>query len=147
MTLEYVMDVEYKGMTPISLEKMKNDTATVVEYMGLLGFNFYAEHRLGILHISHKVYYVQAGIDVPFWVLVVVGVLTAISLCVWQMTNLMVGSPHNSSAYSIIRTQLEARSSTPVPNLMRFSLQPLMFEDVKLLPDQPKTFPEDIKSL
>ncbi|KAK3824910.1 MAG: hypothetical protein J3Q66DRAFT_436091 [Benniella sp.] len=137
MTLEYVPNILSDGtFDPVSPEKMRNDTADMTKYMAELGYNFYADFKGRTLYIQYEVAKLRLGLEVPFWVIVVAGTILLIGLCVWQLTHWLVGSPHTSSLYSIIRARLASKSNTSVPKLMRFRFQPLMLENVKLLPDE-----------
>ncbi|KAF9351998.1 hypothetical protein BGX34_000239 [Mortierella sp. NVP85] len=123
---------------PASLERMKKDTIDVADYMADLGYNYFAEFTQyqGEIFILYNVEDLKSGLEVPFWVLVVAGIILATSFLLWQITNQLVGSPHNSSLYSIIRARLASASNTSLPKTLRFRFEPLMLEDVKLLPDQ-----------
>jgi hypothetical protein len=134
---------------PASIEKMKKDTAAVADYMAQLGYNYYAKFDSygGKLYMQYKVEDPMPGLEVPFWVLIVAGIILILGCLLWQLTYLLIGSPHNSSLYSIIRTRLASRSNTPIPKLMRFQYEPLMFEDIQLLPDHDDRAPEEDKLL
>ncbi|KAK3818452.1 MAG: hypothetical protein J3Q66DRAFT_429584 [Benniella sp.] len=160
MVLEYFPEfTKDDSIAPISTKKLRDDTVVVADYMARIGSSFFAdfnEHKVYILYDKAEI---EAGLEIPLWVLIAAGTIMLVSVCVWQLTQWLVGPPHTSSLYSIIRTRLAETSGTPVPRLMRFKL-PLMFEDVNLLPDQVEnlldetetlpdetgTLPEDIKS-
>ncbi|KAK3827777.1 MAG: hypothetical protein J3Q66DRAFT_321073 [Benniella sp.] len=146
MTLEYFMsaynvtpvdtddDVRWK-LRSVSIEKMRNDTLAVADYMAQLGSSLHADFHNMKLYVQYDIAKINSGFEVPFWVLVVAGILLVVSLLSWQMTNWLIGSPYNSSLYSVIRSRLSSRSNTSISKIMRFRFEPLMFEDVKLLPD------------
>ncbi|KAF9362859.1 hypothetical protein BGX34_005369 [Mortierella sp. NVP85] len=137
MTLEYFTNILGDGKAdPISIEKLRNDTVAVVEYMAQLGSNYYADFDTGKLYIQYDVADLKLGLEMPLWVLVVAGIILLVGFCAWQLTEWLVGPPHTSSLYSVLHDQLAFRSNTLVPKLMRFRIQPLMFEDVKLFPDE-----------
>ena len=145
MTLEYFMSayttpVDIDGnvqrkIRSVSIEKMRNDTLAVADYMARLGSSLYANFLGMKLYVQYDIAKIKSGLEVPFWVLIVAGILLVVSLLSWQMTNWLIGSPYNSSLYSVIRARLSSRSNTSISKLMRFRFEPLMFEDVKLLPD------------
>ena len=136
MTLEYFTEIVNGTAALISIEKMKNDTMSVTEYMAQLGTNHVADFSAGKLHIQYEVKVVKLGLEVPLWVLSLTGIIAVASLLLWKLTDWLIGSPYNSSLYLVIRDHLASVSNTPVPRLMQFRFQPLMFEDAKLLPDQ-----------
>ncbi|KAK3821130.1 MAG: hypothetical protein J3Q66DRAFT_398199 [Benniella sp.] len=141
ITLESFTDIMDIGEpVPASTEKMRSDTVAVADYMAQLGYNYYAEitWALDRVHIQYDVKDLILGLEIPFWVLVIAGIILIVSLLLWQLTNLLVGPPHHSSLYSIIRNRIASRSDTPTPRLMRFRFEPLMFDDVQLLPDDVK---------
>ncbi|KAF9344486.1 hypothetical protein BGX34_005620 [Mortierella sp. NVP85] len=162
MTLEYNMNTnstipdEFDGsystwLRSVSIEKMRNDNTAVVDYMAQLGPSLYADFNHMTMYIQYDIAKINSGLEAPFWVLVIAGILLVVSFLSWQMTNLLIGSPYNSSLYSVIRARLSSRSDTPIPKLMRFRFEPLMFEDVKLLPDHvehsssEEYLPDDVK--
>ncbi|KAF9349332.1 hypothetical protein BGX34_001853 [Mortierella sp. NVP85] len=153
MVLEYFPElIKDNSFAPISTKKMRDDTVDVAAYMAKIGSSFFASFHGNKVSILYDKAEIEAGLEIPLWVLIAAGIITLVSLCIWQLTDWLVGPPHTSSLYSIVRTRLAERSGTPVPRLMRFKL-PLMFEDVNLLPDQVEhlsdekgTLPEDIKS-
>ncbi|KAK3824846.1 MAG: hypothetical protein J3Q66DRAFT_364722 [Benniella sp.] len=145
MTLEYPPTLKGNKAAPISIKGMANDTLNVVNYMAQLGYNYYADFEDDKVYIKYRYADVLTGLEVPFWVLLIAGILLIISFAIWQYTFWLLSTPHNSSVYSIIRNRLAAKSNTPVPKLMRFQFEPLMFEGVRLLPDQIGPFPEDVK--
>ncbi|KAK3811203.1 MAG: hypothetical protein J3Q66DRAFT_443435 [Benniella sp.] len=147
ISLEYSPAPTNETVAPLSAKNMTRDNVAVADFMASLGTNYYADFRKGLLYIRYDVRKRELGLEVPLWVLLAAGIIVVVSVCVWQMTHWLVGLPHTSSVYSIIRAELGSNSETPVPRIMRFSYQPLMFEGVKLLPDKAKTFPEDIKSV
>jgi hypothetical protein len=112
--------------------------------MAGLGYNYYASFRPnnGKVFIYYNVADIKSGLAIPFWVLLVSGITMVLCLVLWQLTDRIIGSPYNISLYSAIRDQLEHRSNTSIPSVMRFSFQPLSFEDAKLLPDQHGGIPE-----
>ncbi|KAF9354879.1 hypothetical protein BGX34_010771 [Mortierella sp. NVP85] len=134
---------------PASIEKMRNDTADVVDYMAKLGYNYYAHfvEFNGSLYIEYNVEDIKPGLEIPFRVLIVAGIIVILSSLLWLLTYLLVGKPHDSSLYSIIRARLSSRSNTPIPKLMRFKYEPLMFEDIQLLPDHDDRLPEKAELL
>ncbi|KAK3824842.1 MAG: hypothetical protein J3Q66DRAFT_395893 [Benniella sp.] len=74
---------------------------------------------------------------------------TAISLTLKRgnstsTTMLQISCRVSSSLYNILRHRIASVSSPSIPRLMRFRFQPLMFEDVKLLPDQVEDLSEDV---
>ncbi|KAK3824911.1 MAG: hypothetical protein J3Q66DRAFT_326350 [Benniella sp.] len=144
MTLEYSENM-IDGA--VSIEKMKNDTTTVVDYMTKLGYNFHADFDNATLYIQYDVARVKSGLEVPLWVLVVSGIILIAGFIVWQLTTWFVGSPYGSSLYSIIYARLASDSNTRISRVMRFHFQPLMFEDTKLLPEQVEQLPEETKLL
>ncbi|KAK3818448.1 MAG: hypothetical protein J3Q66DRAFT_337665 [Benniella sp.] len=154
MALEYFPEITKDNKeAPISTKKLRNDTVVAADYMARIGSSFFADFGEMKAYILYNKAEIEAGLEIPLWVLIAAGIITLVSFCVWQLTQWLVGPPHTSSLYSIVRTQLEERSVTPFPRLMRFKL-PLMFEDVNLLPDKVEhlpdetgTLPEDIKSV
>jgi len=137
MILEYAPDITGNNtVAPISTEKIRKDNIAVADYMARLGSNYYADFDEGNLYIEYDKAKLEFGLDVPLWVLLAAGFITLVSFCVWQLTYWLVGLPHISSLYTIIRTQMGSMSTTPIPRLMRFRYQPLMFEDTRILPDQ-----------
>ncbi|KAK3818451.1 MAG: hypothetical protein J3Q66DRAFT_429580 [Benniella sp.] len=148
MVLEYFPDTTKDNtVAPISTKKMRDDTVAVADYMAQVGSSFIAdffgEKKVYILYDKAEI---EAGLEIPLWVLIAAGIIMLVSFCIWQLTHWLVGPPHTSSLYSIIRKQLAETSGTPVPRLMRFKL-PLMFEDVNLLPDQFENLPDDTETL
>ncbi|KAK3827778.1 MAG: hypothetical protein J3Q66DRAFT_394109 [Benniella sp.] len=143
MTLEYplsthttTIDGKIKvKLSPVSIEKMRNDTAAVADYMARLGTHLFASFEKSTLYLQYDITEVISGLEVTFWVLAAAVIILIASFLSWQMTNVMIGPPHHSSLYSVIRSRLASRSDAPVSRLMRFRYEPLMFEDVKLLPD------------
>ncbi|KAK3808617.1 MAG: hypothetical protein J3Q66DRAFT_355220 [Benniella sp.] len=132
MSIDYAMRTRTTGK--VSNDQMKQDTMAVADYMAQLGYNFY--RAPGTFSIHYNVIKPRPGFEIPLWVLIIAGIILIINLTLWQLTYWLVGSPHNSSVYSVIRDRLASRSNTPIPRLMRFQYEPLMFEDVKLLPDR-----------
>ncbi|KAF9361273.1 hypothetical protein BGX34_007238 [Mortierella sp. NVP85] len=147
MSLEYSPVPTNETVAPLSAKNMTRDNVAVADYMASLGTNYYADFKKGLLYIRYDVKKLELGLEVPLWVLLAAGTIMVISVCVWRLTHWLVGPPHISTVYSIIRAELGSNSDTPVPRVMRFSHQPLMFEGVKLLPDKARTLPEDVKSL
>jgi hypothetical protein len=136
MTLDHSTKIiGNKKAAPISIEKMRNDTTAVTQYMAELGYNYYADFDSGKLYIQYRISNLNLGLEVPIWVLVVATIILLISLVIWQATEWLVGEPHTCSLYSTIHAQLASRSNHPIPRLMRFRFQPLMLEDVPLFPD------------
>ncbi|KAF9349331.1 hypothetical protein BGX34_001852 [Mortierella sp. NVP85] len=136
MGLEYFPELTKDNtLAPISTKKMRDDTVAAATYMAQIGSSFFADFGEDNVYVLYDKSEIEAGLEIPLWVLIAAGIITLVSLCVWQLTDWLVGPPHTSSLYSIVRTRLEERSGNPVPMLMRFKL-PLIFEDVNLLPDQ-----------
>ncbi|KAK3818479.1 MAG: hypothetical protein J3Q66DRAFT_429636, partial [Benniella sp.] len=133
-------------LAPISTMKMRNDTVAVADYMARIGSSFFAIFPENTAYILYDKAEVKAGLEIPLWVLIAAGIIMLVSFCVWQLTHWLVGPPHTSSLYSIVRTQLAETSVTPFPRLMRFKL-PLVFEDVNLLPDKVENLPDEIGTL
>ncbi|KAK3818476.1 MAG: hypothetical protein J3Q66DRAFT_337723 [Benniella sp.] len=147
MVLEYFPEITKENKAvPISTMKLRDDTVVVADYMARIGSTFFADFRENKVYILYDKAEIEAGLEIPLWVLIAAGIIMLVSLCVWQLTQWLVGPPHTSSLYSIVRTQLEERSVTPFPRLMRFKL-PLMFEDVNLLPDKVENLPDEIGTL
>jgi hypothetical protein len=145
ISLEYFPVPTSEAIAPMSTAKFNTDNADVALYMARLGTNYFADFNKRLVYIQYDVEKLELGLEVPLWVLLAAGLIMIVSVCVWQSTHWIVGSPHTSSVYGIIRNELGSKSGTPAPRVMRFSHQPLMLEGVKLLPDEAKTFPEDIK--
>ncbi|KAK3818483.1 MAG: hypothetical protein J3Q66DRAFT_429650, partial [Benniella sp.] len=153
MVLEYFPDITKDNKkAPVSTKKMRSDTVAVADYMAKVGSSFHADFGTKKVYILYDKAKLEAGLEIPLWVLIAAGIIMLVSLCVWILTHWLVGPPHSSTLYSIIRKRLAEASGTPVPRLMRFKL-PLMFEGVNLLPDKVEhlpdetgTLPEDIKS-
>ncbi|KAF9357851.1 hypothetical protein BGX34_009201 [Mortierella sp. NVP85] len=145
ITLEYPPTIKGSKAAPISIKNMTEDNLSVVDYMARLGYNFYADFADEKLYVMYNYADVLTGLEVPFWVLVIAGIILIISFAIWQYTFWLLSTPHNSSVYSIIRNRIAAKSNTQVPKLMRFQFEPLMFEGVKLLPEHIESFPEDVK--
>ncbi|KAK3818402.1 MAG: hypothetical protein J3Q66DRAFT_368512 [Benniella sp.] len=143
MILEYFPD---NMDALISTEKTRNDNVAVADYMARVGSSFFVDFKENKVYILYDKAELEAGLETPLWALIATGIITLVSLCVWQLTQWLVGPPHTSSLYSIIRTRLAETSGTPVPRLMRFKL-PLMFEDVNLLPDQVENLRDDTETL
>ncbi|KAF9347604.1 hypothetical protein BGX34_002994 [Mortierella sp. NVP85] len=140
ISLEYLTNNYNGAYSPISVKKMSSDTVDVTNYMADLGYNFYADFggddQQGKVYIQYNVSSTSLGLEVPLWVLVIAGIILTVSFCVWQLIHRLVGSPYTSSVYSIIRKRLASYTNTSIPKLMRFKFQPLMFENVTLLPDE-----------
>ncbi|KAF9347605.1 hypothetical protein BGX34_002995 [Mortierella sp. NVP85] len=152
MNLEYLSNNDHGTFTPISIKKMRNDTITVTDYMAQLGYNYYAEfsalgEQQGKIYIEYQVRTIRLGLEVPLWVLVVTGIIIVISFFVWQLTDWLVGQPYSSSVYTILQERLASYTNTPTPKLMRFRFEPLMFEDVKLFPEEMRALPDGSRSL
>ncbi|KAF9361274.1 hypothetical protein BGX34_007239 [Mortierella sp. NVP85] len=145
--LEYSPVPTNETVAPLSTKNMMMDNMAVADYMARLGSNYFADFKKGLLFIQYDVKKRELGLEVPLWVLLAAGIIMVVSMCVWLWTRRFVGPPHTSSIYSIIRAELGSKSNAPVPRIMRFSYQPLMFEGIKLLPDKTETLPEDIKLL
>jgi hypothetical protein len=60
---------------PVSIEKMRNDTAAVGDYMAQLGASQYADFRNRRLYIQYDI-----ASQVPFWVLAAAVIILIISL-------------------------------------------------------------------
>ncbi|KAF9362858.1 hypothetical protein BGX34_005368 [Mortierella sp. NVP85] len=144
MTLEYS---ENRIDGTVSIEKMKNDTTTVTDYMRKLGYNFHADFDNATLYIQYDVARVKSGLEVPLWVLVVSGIILITGVLVWQLTTWLVGSPYSSSLYRIIYARLASGPNTRISRVMRFHFEPLMFEDTELLPDLVERLSEDTEFL
>ncbi|KAF9362860.1 hypothetical protein BGX34_005370 [Mortierella sp. NVP85] len=147
MSLEYAPNVKNGKPDPISTEKLRNDTLAATDYMARLGYNYYVDFSERKLYVQYDVAKLEPGVEAPFWVLVSAGSLALISLSVWQVTHWVVGAPHTSSLYSILRAQIASKSNTPIPRLMRFRFQPLMFGGSNLLPDNIEQFSNEEKAL
>ncbi|KAF9345412.1 hypothetical protein BGX34_004787, partial [Mortierella sp. NVP85] len=147
MRMDYLTN-NYNGtLFPISVEKMRNDTDGVADYMAQLGYNYYAEFgrfgsQQGRVFIEYDISVLEFGFEVPLWVLVASGIILVISLVVWQLTDWLIGSPYTSSVYTIIRKGLASCTNTSIPRLMRFQFQPLAFEEVKILPEEIELLPD-----
>ncbi|KAK3818481.1 MAG: hypothetical protein J3Q66DRAFT_439565 [Benniella sp.] len=147
MVLEYFPEfTKDNTLAPISTMKLRNDTVAVADYMARIGSTFFADFSENKVYILYDKAEIEVGLEIPLWVLIAAGIITLFSLCVWQLTHWLVGPPHTSTLYSIVRTRLAETSGTPVPRLMRFKL-PLMFEGVNLLPDQVEHLPDEAETL
>ncbi|KAK3818449.1 MAG: hypothetical protein J3Q66DRAFT_337672, partial [Benniella sp.] len=162
LVIEGLKDKQYRGthmvlecfpeitkdntLAPFSTKKMRDDTVAAADYMARIGSSFFADFNEDKVYILYDKAEVKTGLEIPLWVLIAAGIVTLVSFCVWQLTHWLVGPPHTSSLYSIVRTQLAERSATPFPRLMRFKL-PLMFEDVNLLPDKVENLPDETETL
>ncbi|KAF9362856.1 hypothetical protein BGX34_005366 [Mortierella sp. NVP85] len=161
MTLEYATEMQLSTdsagagkAAPLSMEQLRLNTMTVAKSMARLGFSFYPDYDNGRLYIEYDIAVVNAGLEVPLWVLILAGIIAVISFVVWQSATWLIGSPYHNTLYSIVSDELASKSNTPIPKVMRLRFQPLMIEDVKLFPDQVEPFPskaevlpEDVKSI
>ncbi|KAK3811202.1 MAG: hypothetical protein J3Q66DRAFT_414781, partial [Benniella sp.] len=147
ISLEYSPVPTNETVAPLSTKNMTKDNVAVADFMASLGSNYFADFKKGLLFIQYDVKRRELGLEVPVWVLLAAGIIVVVSVCVWLWMRRFVGAPHTSSIYSIIRAELGSKSNAPVPRIMRFSYQPLMFEGVKLLPDKARTLPEDRRLL
>ncbi|KAF9097652.1 hypothetical protein BGX27_000922 [Mortierella sp. AM989] len=140
MTIEHAPRTTNGNGYPVSLAKIRSDTAAVADYMARLGSNFYADFRNGKLYIQYDVSEIKLGLEAPLWVLILTAALAVVGLLVWQLTDLLVGYPYTSSLYKTIETQLASASktNTPSPRLMKCNLKPLTpltLDGVQLVPD------------
>jgi hypothetical protein len=132
MTLDHV-----PVHTPISLEKLRNDTAAASHYMARLGTNLYVDYYEAKFYAEYEVVEIRSGLEVPLWVLVVSGIILIVSLILWQLTDRIIASPYRSSLYKIVAKRITSQTGTPV--LLRAKLEPhepLELEGVELLPGE-----------
>jgi hypothetical protein len=137
MILDHLPAIQNGSHAPISLAKLRNDTAAVADYMARLGTNVYADYWEEKFYGEYEVVDVHAGLEVPFWVLVVSGIILIVSFILWQATNHIVESPYKSSLYKIMAKRMGYHNGGPV--LLRTELEPhepLELEGVELLPGE-----------
>ncbi|KAK3817373.1 MAG: hypothetical protein J3Q66DRAFT_369220 [Benniella sp.] len=137
MILDHVPDIHNGIRAPISLAKLRSDTAAVSDYMARLGTNLYVDYEEEKFYAEYDVVDVQSGLEVPLWVLVVSGFILIVSFILWQLTYWLVDSAHTSSLYRIMSKRMASQTDTPV--LLRAKLEPrepLELEGVVLLPGE-----------
>ncbi|KAK3817374.1 MAG: hypothetical protein J3Q66DRAFT_440135 [Benniella sp.] len=134
MILDHVPAFHNGIHAPISLAKLRNDTAAVSDYMARLGTNVYVDYEEEKFYAEYKVVDIQFGLEVPFWVLVFSGFILIVSFTLWQLTNWIVDSSHTSSLYKIMAKRMGYHAHSPM--LVRAKLEPLELEGVELLPDE-----------
>ncbi|KAK3824863.1 MAG: hypothetical protein J3Q66DRAFT_364739 [Benniella sp.] len=144
MSLDVALRARSENGIRLSTDLMKQDTVAVANELAQLEyFLFYPD----TFYIQYKATAPKLGFEIPLWVLVVAGIILIACFSMWQLTDWLVGSPYTSSLYSIIRKELESRSNSPTPRLMRFQFEPLMFEDVWLLPEHVESSPDESELL
>ncbi|KAF9361809.1 hypothetical protein BGX34_006909 [Mortierella sp. NVP85] len=134
MVLDHVPTTNGKNHAPISLSKLRNDTAAVSDYMARLGTNAHMNYTEGKFYGQYDMYDVQSGLEIPLWVLIVSGFILIVSLILWQLTNWIVDSSHTSSLYKIMAMRMGYHTDTPV--LLRAKLEPFELEGVGLIPSE-----------
>jgi hypothetical protein len=134
MILDHPPSVHNRS-APISLEKKREDTAAVTDYVARLGNNVYTDYKEGKFFAEYDVKDIESGLEVPFWVLVFSGIILIFSLILWQLTDWIIESPYRSSLYHVMGMRMASRTDTPM--LLRTKLEPhepLELEGVELLP-------------
>jgi len=134
MIMDHVPTTSGKNHTPISLAKLRNDTAAVSDYMARLGTNLDVNYSEGKFYAQYDVKDIQSGLEVPLWVLVVSGFILIVSFILWQLTYWIVDSSHTSSLDKIMAMRMGFHTHTPM--LVRAKLEPLELEGVELLPGE-----------
>ncbi|KAK3817377.1 MAG: hypothetical protein J3Q66DRAFT_339628 [Benniella sp.] len=135
MILDHLPAIQNGNHARISLAKLRNDTAAVSDYMARLGTNVYVDYYEDKFYAEYEVKDIQAGLEVPLWLLVVSGIILIASFVLWQLTNWIVDSSHTNSLYKIMAKRMGFHSDRPV--LLRARLEPdepLELEGVVLLP-------------
>ncbi|KAK3821534.1 MAG: hypothetical protein J3Q66DRAFT_426808 [Benniella sp.] len=129
MTMEYVVGTTNGKTSPMPLERLKSDVAEVSHYMARLGYNFFAEFGEGKLHIEYEIRDVKLGFMIPLWILLLVGVLLIAGVLVW-LAETWVGSPYNSSLYSVIVKQVPSERVKSTSRLVKVQFNPLTFDGI-----------------
>jgi len=134
MILDHIPAFHNGSHAPISLAKLRNDTAAVSHYMARLGTNVHVNYAEGRFYGEYKVVDIQSGLEIPLWVLAVSGFILIISFILWQLTDWVIGPPHTSSLYESIARRMGCQTDRPV--LLRAKLEPFELEGVELLPGE-----------
>ncbi|KAF9345385.1 hypothetical protein BGX34_004807 [Mortierella sp. NVP85] len=137
MILDHLPAIQDGSHAPISLAKLRNDTAAVSDYMARLGTNVYVDYYEDRFYAEYEVKDIRSGLEVPLWVLAVSGIILMASFILWQLTDWTVDSSHRSSLYKIIAKRVASQTDTPM--LLRAKLgpqEPLELEGVVLLPGE-----------
>ncbi|KAF9361808.1 hypothetical protein BGX34_006908 [Mortierella sp. NVP85] len=137
MVLDHVPTTSGKNHAPVSLAKLRNDTAAVSDYMARLGTNSDVDYYEGKFFAEYDVKNIESGLEIPLWVLIVSRFILMASFILWQLTNWIIGSPHTSSLYRIIAKRMVSQTDRPV--LLRAKIEPhepLELEGIVLLPGE-----------
>ncbi|KAK3821535.1 MAG: hypothetical protein J3Q66DRAFT_386359 [Benniella sp.] len=134
MTMEYVMGIDNGKTSPISLARLSSDVVEVNHYMARLGSNYYADFDEEKLYVEYNISDMKLGYKVPFWILLLIGVLLVAGLSVWLVSTL-VGSPYNSSLYSILTKQVPTEGDNSSSRLVEVKFKPLTFDGIPVLPN------------
>jgi len=129
MTMEYVVNTKNGETSPISLEGLSSNVAEVSEYMARLGSNVYADFDGGKLYIEYDVSDKKLGYEIPLWILLLIGVLLIASILVLLVAT-RVGSPYNSSLYSVIVKQVPSEGDKSTSRLVMVKFNPLTFDSI-----------------
>lgn len=134
MTMEYFLSINNGKTSPISFARLSSDVAEVNHYMARLGYNFYAEFDDEKLYVEYNISDMKLGFKIPFWILLLSGVLLIAGVFVW-LAETRVGYPYTSSLYPVIVKQVLPEGDKSTSRLVKVEFNPLMFDGIPVLSD------------